>query len=258
MARQGPLGGMHRSNPLFKKMYSENHPLEREQYLRRALGDKLYEWLEEVEKMEQKLSAIICPKCGAVNFREAKIGDVIRCNACEETFILDICRYFCLDCEMYFFTNNKNTPACPVCFKLGKYDINKLPAISHLTPPSVPPEGKFKGRLEAQLKECDPSRLDQHRAGAKLDANKSMAGLLGDFGLALLSVADVCTYGAAKYSRRGWEKVENAQERYKNAAYRHILKLRYSDVDEDSGLPHLAHLAWNILAILELKIRSEK
>ena len=105
--------------------------------------------------------------------------------------------------------------------------------------------------------ESDPDGLDQHDSGAKLDSGKPMASLLGDFGLALLSVADVCTHGAGKYSKRGWEKVENAQERYKDAAYRHLLKLKYSDIDEDSGLPHLAHLAWNILAILELRLRSK-
>jgi hypothetical protein len=105
--------------------------------------------------------------------------------------------------------------------------------------------------------ESDPSGIDQHSPGAKLDAGKPMAGLLGDFGLALMEVAKLGTFGAEKYSRSGWESVENGQERYKDACWRHILKRNREDIDPDSGLDHLAAVAWNALAELELKLREK-
>ena len=138
-------------------MYEKTLSEQREALLRQKLGDEIYNILGEVGKMEKKHAAIVCPKCNAVNFREAKVGDVIRCKACEETFILDAYRYFCPDCEMYFFTKNEDMPVCPTCHKLG-----------FLTKLNDLPEGEFKGRLEAQMKECDPNGIDQHKAGAKI------------------------------------------------------------------------------------------
>ena len=61
-------------------------------------------------------------------------------------------------------------------------------------------------------------------------------------------------YGNNKYgSPDNWKQVE--KERYKDAAYRHFLA--YLDnpngVDEESGLPHLSHLACNIAFLCEME-----
>jgi hypothetical protein len=104
--------------------------------------------------------------------------------------------------------------------------------------------------------ETDPDGLDTKEPGAKLDANKPMAGLLGQFGLALLEVAKVSTFGAQKYSIGGWQKVENGAQRYDNALMRHWLKEYTEPLDLDSNLLHAAHVAWNALAKLELIIRK--
>jgi len=85
----------------------------------------------------------------------------------------------------------------------------------------------------------------------KHDAGKIQAGVLLDFRRALMEVAKVGTFGTEKYSRNSWRNVENAEERYMDALWRHLLAS--DDLDEESGLPHLAHLAWNILALLEFK-----
>ena len=70
-------------------------------------------------------------------------------------------------------------------------------------------------------------------------------------------VAEVGTHGAAKYSRGGWVAVDDGQQRYLDAAMRHLLKLGKGEAnDADSGLPHLAHIAWNFLAVLDLQQRS--
>lgn len=107
-------------------------------------------------------------------------------------------------------------------------------------------------------REQDPLGTDAHAPGAKLDAGKVLAGVLADFSLALLAVAEVGTHGAEKYSRGGWQSVPEGETRYKDADWRHLLKGRHEDRDPDSGLLHEAHRAWNVLAVLELKLRREK
>lgn len=100
-------------------------------------------------------------------------------------------------------------------------------------------------------------QMDQHRPGAKLDSGKIQAGVLGQFSLALLAVGEVGTYGATKYSRGGWQHVENGVERYDDAKWRHMLAGYREEIDEESGLLHAAHEAWNALAKLELILRDK-
>ena len=107
------------------------------------------------------------------------------------------------------------------------------------------------------LNEQDPNGIGRHEAGAKLDAGKNKAGVLADFSRALLAVSEVGTFGADKYSRGGWQSVPNGVERYTDAAWRHLLKESQESIDDDSGLDHAAHMAWNALARLELILRSK-
>lgn len=55
-----------------------------------------------------------------------------------------------------------------------------------------------------------------------------------------------------------WRDVE--PQRFRDAAYRHFM--RYLDdpkgVDEESGLPHLSHLATNIAFLCELEAEDEQ
>lgn len=108
------------------------------------------------------------------------------------------------------------------------------------------------------MKESDPTGRDQHEPGAKLDAGKNRMGLvLGDFSRALAEVSKVGTYGASKYTDRGWLSVPNGIERYTDAMLRHV----FSDLggerdDPDTQLRHAAHACWNALARLELALRD--
>ena len=111
--------------------------------------------------------------------------------------------------------------------------------------------------LEDGVIEKDPAGIDQHAPGAKLDEGKPIAGVLGDFSLALMAVAEVGTFGAKKYSRGGWQSVPNGIERYTDATWRHLLKESHEDSDKDSGLSHAAGTAWNALAKLELQLREK-
>lgn len=93
--------------------------------------------------------------------------------------------------------------------------------------------------------------------GVKHDAGKPRAGLmLLDFARALEAVAEVTTFGAQKYSPSGWRSVPDAEARYTDALVRHLLAWKQADgeVDEESQLLHLAHAAWNALAVLELEL----
>ena len=108
--------------------------------------------------------------------------------------------------------------------------------------------------------EADPSGLDAHTPGAKLDQGKLLPWLcLAGFANALTEVAKVTTKGAEKYTPNGWTKVENGEQRYMEAFGRHLLKLGTGEViDEDTQCYHKAQMCWNLLASLELHLRSKK
>ena len=99
-----------------------------------------------------------------------------------------------------------------------------------------------------------------HVPGAKDDKAKPMAGVLLDFSRALQLVVDVGTYGAKKYTRTGWVAVSAAETRYTDAMMRHLLAMDVDPdgLDKETGLPHLAHIAWNALAVLELQARRKE
>lgn len=95
--------------------------------------------------------------------------------------------------------------------------------------------------------------------GTKHDSGKAKAGLMmRDFAKALQKIAAVTTFGATRYAPGNWRKVEGKEERYSDAMYRHLLAHESGEeIDADSGLPHLAHAAWNVIALLELQQERE-
>jgi hypothetical protein len=73
------------------------------------------------------------------------------------------------------------------------------------------------------------------------------------------AVARVRMFGVQKYvDPENWKTVE--KQRYKDALLRHILAWWEDEksVDEESGLPHLAHAACNIAFILEMSKSGRK
>ena len=70
------------------------------------------------------------------------------------------------------------------------------------------------------------------------------------------AIAAIREYGNAKYPDGGpdnWKQVE--PQRYRDAAFRHFLAYldNPSGNDEESGLPHLWHLACNIAFLIEME-----
>lgn len=70
----------------------------------------------------------------------------------------------------------------------------------------------------------------------------------------IFDIARVREYGVQKYKDPdNWKKVEI--ERYRDAAFRHFMAYLNDPygVDDESGLPHLSHLACNIAFLCEMQ-----
>lgn len=93
-------------------------------------------------------------------------------------------------------------------------------------------------------------------SGEKHDFGKPILGAVPAW--AELEIAKVLAFGAQKYSRGNWAKVENLQERYMDAALRHLNAVRRGEsLDDESGLHHLAHAACCVLFMLDDDLRSK-
>lgn len=68
-------------------------------------------------------------------------------------------------------------------------------------------------------------------------------------------IAKVRTFGASKYGPHSWEKIENAKERYYAALRRHLCAYRKGEqIDSESGLSHLLHVATNCMFLYVLEM----
>lgn len=91
---------------------------------------------------------------------------------------------------------------------------------------------------------------------AKADAGKLQLTLVPR--MIIRAIARIRMYGTEKYHNPdNWKNV--SVERYRDAAFRHFLA--YLDdpegVDEESGYPHLWHLACNIAFLIEMEWGKE-
>jgi hypothetical protein len=98
---------------------------------------------------------------------------------------------------------------------------------------------------------------NHHDQTAKADAGKPKLTLVPR--QIIYAIAQIRGYGNKKYGDpENWRTVE--KERYQDAAFRHFLA--YLDdpagVDEESGLPHLWHLACNIAFLCEMEKGKDK
>lgn len=94
--------------------------------------------------------------------------------------------------------------------------------------------------------------------GIKFDGGKlRLAEMMQDFRLPLSAICRVWEFGADKYEKSNWKKVDNAIDRYTNAMLRHLLEEEAKPFDDESELLHAAHVAWNALARLHF-IMHEK
>lgn len=93
--------------------------------------------------------------------------------------------------------------------------------------------------------------------GLKYDDNKLRYTLIPP--VALKGLAEVLTFGAAKYTPDNWKYVDNGKVRYLDALYRHLEAYRSGEVlDPESGLSHLKHILTNAAFLLYFEFEDEK
>ena len=114
-------------------------------------------------------------------------------------------------------------------------------------------------QLNEQMKKSIINQMNEHlnKQEAKADSGKPRLTLVPR--QILFDIARVRDYGNRKYgSSENWRQVE--PERYRDAAFRHLCA--YLDdptgTDEESGLPHLWHLACNIAFLCEMEGDNEQ
>ena len=87
--------------------------------------------------------------------------------------------------------------------------------------------------------------------GVKYDEGKPRLGeMMVDFAIPMRELARVWEFGANKYEKSNWKKVDNAIDRYTNAMLRHLLAEEENIYDDESKLLHASHIAFNALARL--------
>lgn len=89
--------------------------------------------------------------------------------------------------------------------------------------------------------------------GIKFDDDKLRVDLMPVD--AMESIAAVLTFGAKKYNDRNWEKGMNWSRLYR-AAVNHLWQWwKGKDLDDETGLPHLAHAATCVIFLLSYHLR---
>ena len=95
--------------------------------------------------------------------------------------------------------------------------------------------------------------------GTKYDEGKPrLAEMIVDFKEPLLELCKCWTFGANKYSKSNWKKVDNGKDRYTNAMLRHLVQEDNNPVDDESELLHASHIAFNALARLYFILQQNK
>lgn len=114
---------------------------------------------------------------------------------------------------------------------------------------------KAKKKIPSAPTETVKYDLTDDGKGKKYDNGKPMPGtLVNVFPRALLAVGACIEFGTHKYPNpNNWKQVEGANKRYQDSLMRHLVKHNLGEEkDRETSIPHLAHTAWNALAILEL------
>lgn len=97
-------------------------------------------------------------------------------------------------------------------------------------------------------------------AATRDNSGKPQMGFVLDFPIAMEALCRVKELGAVKYERDNWKLGGKPDSEYYDAALRHLFAAKNAkdegeQVAGDSGCLHLAHAAWNILALIELNVK---
>jgi hypothetical protein len=115
-------------------------------------------------------------------------------------------------------------------------------------PEVTPEEAEAMNALAAHLNRI----ADAREKGMKFDDGKLDYTLVPWDGMD--EVVKVLEFGAKKYARDNWKKVENANTRYLAAAFRHLIHHNNGEAaDPETGISHLAHATCCMLFLLALE-----
>jgi hypothetical protein len=100
-----------------------------------------------------------------------------------------------------------------------------------------------------KLMMAESDRENDDAPDIKNDRGKPIFSCMDSEGL--LDLGRVSAYGAMIHGTDNWRTAESKEgaRRFWDAAMRHLLAAK-KEMDDESGLPHLAHAAWNCLAAL--------
>lgn len=95
--------------------------------------------------------------------------------------------------------------------------------------------------------------------GVKLDNEKPKLGnMLDCLRDVLPEICKIYQFGVDKYGEGNWKKVEDGENRFRNALIRHYLSGK--EFDDETGFLESTHIAYNALMVLwfELKRRENE
>lgn len=154
---------------------------------------------------------------------------------------------------------------CVGCALVGQPGCNTAPCGGSSRQPSVifvQPEqaGAATTNISAEVR--DLLKDTQLVAGRKDDGGKAPWGLLmRGCSAALAGVVAVLQFGARKYAADSWQRVEGAEERYKDALYRHLHSIEtrgFLAKDPETGLLEWFHVACNALFLATFAAQRAK
>ncbi len=77
--------------------------------------------------------------------------------------------------------------------------------------------------------------------------------------IALEEIAKVLTFGAKKYAPNSWQEIEDLEDRYTAAAFRHLQAWRMGEkVDSESGVHPLSHAITDLIFLLCNDLKEKK
>lgn len=82
--------------------------------------------------------------------------------------------------------------------------------------------------------------------------------LIGQFPLAVKEIVKRGELGHQKYIETdadymNWQRIDDAENQYKNAAIRHLFQ---DGEDNETEIDHLAAACWSLMAVLQLKLKK--
>ena len=113
---------------------------------------------------------------------------------------------------------------------------------------------KEGGVLTEPMRQYERSAEEEQQLGkdeaARFSEGKTRHDLVAPW--ALEQIARVYTYGTQKYDDDNWWKGLRWKKDVFGCIFRHVWKWFRGEVnDDESGLHHLAHAAWNCMALME-------